>query len=482
MDYMKKAASHLARQGRGPDTTLMHVSNREAGILGLLHPDGKLPHNPNTGLPEAGWFDTILPMVVGAGATIMSGGTLSPLMAAAMGGLASGGTKAAMTGDLNQGIMTGMLSFGTGAALSGLGGADLAMGANPGATAGAAGSGAGSGIVGASAPMVLPGAAPEAAGLLGSAGSMTAPAASGVDIGIQSGASMAPAAASSITPAASSIAPSVGGSIAPPAGATPGILGGIGDPYSKAYEGLMGPNSGALLKSTFVDNAAKTTLPILAGGYGMLNPQTPLDVPKEPSAEELNRRYPEQFPDSRTVVSPPSGYRPGVDPEFNYFRYDNGMAEGGEVLMGNHDALYAEGGIASANPGAATKANIEAEAKMALLGEHPRAKEALARYQQVFGDEAMRNLSSKVRAPGGRIRGAGGGLDDLIPGTIEGRKQVRLADGEFVVPADVVSHLGDGSTDHGVRKLYEMMDRIRDTKTGSKKQPGPVKDRKVLPV
>jgi hypothetical protein len=50
------------------------------------------------------------------------------------------------------------------------------------------------------------------------------------------------------------------------------------------------------------------------------------------------------------------------------------------------------------------------------------------------------------------------------------------------VPADVVSHLGDGSTDHGVRKLYEMMDRIRDTKTGSKKQPGPVKDRKVLPV
>ena len=94
----------------------------------------------------------------------------------------------------------------------------------------------------------------------------------------------------------------------------------------------------------------------------------------------------------------------------------------------------------------------------------------------------MRSLSSKVRAPGGRIRGAGGGLDDLIPGTIEGRKQVRLADGEFVVPADVVSHLGDGSTDHGVRKLYEMMDRIRDNKTGSKKQPGPVKDRKVLPV
>jgi hypothetical protein len=119
---------------------------------------------------------------------------------------------------------------------------------------------------------------------------------------------------------------------------------------------------------------------------------------------------------------------------------------------------------------------------MALLGEHPRADEALARYQQAFGEEAMNDLMGRVRPPGGRIRGAGGGLDDLIPGTIEGRKQVRLADGEFVVPADVVGHLGDGSTDQGVRKLYEMMDRVRHSKTGSKKQPGPVKDRKVLPV
>jgi hypothetical protein len=261
-----------------------------------------------------------------------------------------------------------------------------------------------------------------------------------------------------------------------------GLFDKLGSPYSKAYEGITGPNASAYIKNAFIDNAGKTVLPAALGGYGLMTQQGPMEPPREPTEEELNRRYPEQFPDERTVVSPPSGYRPGVDPEFNYFRYGSGMAEGGQVLMGNHDALYAEGGIASANPGAATKANIEAEAKMALLGEHPRAKEALARYQQVFGDQAMRSLSSKVRAPGGRIRGAGGGLDDLIPGTIEGRKQVRLADGEFVVPADVVSHLGDGSTDHGVRKLYEMMDRIRDTKTGSKKQPGPVKDRKVLPV
>lgn len=469
MDYMKKAASHLARQGRGPDTTLMHVTSREAGILGLLHPDGKLPENPKTGLPEAGWFDTILPMAVGLGATVATGGLASPLVAAGIGGLASGATKTAMTGDLNQGIMTGMLSFGTGAALSGLGGADLSLGADPGATLGSASSTASSAVpaVAGSAPMTIPGAAADAGGILGSAGPMAMPTGADAATAIQS---------------ASSIAPSVGGSIAPSASAASGPLGGIGDSYVKAYEGMTGPNAGQYLKNTFITEAPKTTLPILMGGYGTLNPPTPLNVPKEPSAEELNRRYPEQFPDARTVVSPPSGYRPGVDPEFNYFRYDNGMAEGGEVLMGDHDSLYKEGGIASANPSASTRSNIEAEAKMALLGEHPRAKDALARYQQVFGEEAMNALSAKVRPPGGRIRGAGGGLDDLIPGTIEGRKQVRLADGEFVVPADVVSHLGDGSTDQGVRKLYEMMDRIRHSKTGSKKQPGPVKDGKVLPV
>ncbi len=454
MDYMKKAATHLARQGRGPDTTLMHVSDREAGILGLLHPDGRLPRNPNTGLPEAGWFDTILPIVVGLGATALTGGAAAPYALAA-GAAASGATKAAMTGDLKQGIMTGLLSYGAGSALQGLsGGADAAAAAVPGAQSGAA-AGTGS-LAGQTFPQSV---APASAGLGGSLPPMPV--------------------AEAATPAATTAAQTPF-SFQTGLDRLANIPSDTMSQFSKIGENLSTDPVGTLGR-TFIDSPMKTTLPLAAGLYGTMygNPE-PLNVPKEPSREELERRYPEQFPDPRTVVSPPAGYNPGVDPEFNYFRY--GMAEGGEVLMGNHDALYKEGGIASANPGAATKANIEAEAKMALLGEHPRAEEALSRYKQVFGEEAMNDLMGRVRPPGGRIRGAGGGLDDLIPGTIEGRKQVRLADGEFVVPADVVSHLGDGSTDQGVRKLYEMMDRVRHTKTGSKKQPGPVKDGKVLPV
>jgi hypothetical protein len=62
-------------------------------------------------------------------------------------------------------------------------------------------------------------------------------------------------------------------------------------------------------------------------------------------------------------------------------------------------------------------------------------------------------------------------MDDLVPGTIEGRQKVRLADGEFVIPSDVVSGLGDGSTEHGVRRLHGLMDKVRKERTGKTAQP-----------
>jgi hypothetical protein len=72
---------------------------------------------------------------------------------------------------------------------------------------------------------------------------------------------------------------------------------------------------------------------------------------------------------------------------------------------------------------------------------------------------------------GGRmLKGPGDGMSDSIPGVIGGRQPARLADGEFVVPADVVSHLGNGSTDAGAKRLYSMMDKVRKARTGTKKQ------------
>jgi len=82
---------------------------------------------------------------------------------------------------------------------------------------------------------------------------------------------------------------------------------------------------------------------------------------------------------------------------------------------------------------------------------------------------------------GGRmLKGPGDGMSDNIPATIGGKQPARLADGEFVVPADVVSHLGNGSTDAGAKHLYNMMDKVRKARTGSKKQGKQIKPEKFL--
>jgi len=88
-------------------------------------------------------------------------------------------------------------------------------------------------------------------------------------------------------------------------------------------------------------------------------------------------------------------------------------------------------------------------------------------------------------AAGGKLlRGPGDGMSDDIPAVIKGAKQRRaaLADGEFVIPADVVSHLGNGSTDAGAKRLYSMMDKVRQARTGNKKQGRQINAEKYIPA
>lgn len=84
---------------------------------------------------------------------------------------------------------------------------------------------------------------------------------------------------------------------------------------------------------------------------------------------------------------------------------------------------------------------------------------------------------------GGRmLKGPGDGMSDSIPASIADKRPARLAEGEFVVPADVVSHLGNGSTDAGAKQLYSMMDRVRSARTGTKKQGRQIKPHKFMPA
>jgi hypothetical protein len=89
-------------------------------------------------------------------------------------------------------------------------------------------------------------------------------------------------------------------------------------------------------------------------------------------------------------------------------------------------------------------------------------------------------------AQGGRaaryLRGGTDGMADKIKTNIDGKQPARLSHGEFVIPADVVSHLGNGNSDAGADVLYEMMDKIRTARTGTKKQGRQINPRKYIPA
>jgi hypothetical protein len=84
---------------------------------------------------------------------------------------------------------------------------------------------------------------------------------------------------------------------------------------------------------------------------------------------------------------------------------------------------------------------------------------------------------------GGRLlKGPGDGVSDSIPATIGGKQAARLAEGEFVIPARIVSELGNGSTDAGAKRLYAMMDRVKAKRRKAKDIAADTKAYKLLPA
>ena len=80
------------------------------------------------------------------------------------------------------------------------------------------------------------------------------------------------------------------------------------------------------------------------------------------------------------------------------------------------------------------------------------------------------------------LQGGTDGMADKIPANIDGEQPAALSHGEFVIPADVVSHLGNGSTDAGAKQLYRMMNKVRTARTGKKKQARAVTPQKYMPA
>lgn len=110
-----------------------------------------------------------------------------------------------------------------------------------------------------------------------------------------------------------------------------------------------------------------------------------------------------------------------------------------------------------------------------MVGEQPM-------YPQTMAKGGISDLGSySDYARGGRmLKGPGDGMSDSIPASIAGKRPARLATEEFVVPADVVSHLGNGSSDAGAKQLYAMMDRVRKARTGRKSQGREIEPQKYM--
>ena len=80
------------------------------------------------------------------------------------------------------------------------------------------------------------------------------------------------------------------------------------------------------------------------------------------------------------------------------------------------------------------------------------------------------------------VSGTGDGMSDSVPATIEGVQEARLANDEFVIPADVVADIGNGSSSAGAKKLYDMMDRIRKARHGTTEQPPEIRSEQYMPA
>jgi hypothetical protein len=162
-----------------------------------------------------------------------------------------------------------------------------------------------------------------------------------------------------------------------------------------------------------------------------------------------------------------------------------GYAEGGEVQLRGSTANMSvpAGGIASVpteysqTPAMPGQAEIQMVAA-AILGQIDNAEQIINAFVEKYGPEqfmALRKQVLQMTAPGaqteGVIRGQGGGMDDQVGGTIAGQQDIAVSPGEYIVPADVVSGLGDGSTDAGAQQLDGMSKRVRMARGGTVQQP-----------
>ena len=128
----------------------------------------------------------------------------------------------------------------------------------------------------------------------------------------------------------------------------------------------------------------------------------------------------------------------------------------------------------------ATPSQIQAiQAQVANLQQNPAQAQNLAQVHAAHGGMMPGGITGMSH--GRYLQGSTDGMADKIDTSIDGVQPAKLSHGEFVIPADVVSHLGNGNSDAGAKNLYHMMDKIRMARTGTKKQGKEINPDKFMP-
>lgn len=432
---LRAAAQQLQDKGRNGDTILAHINPTEAGILKALGGSGTI--NPRTGLREYGWFkkvtgistpgfikdidDKLVQPVAHAVKDVVES-PIGQMAAAYFGGPAGAFLASGAAGkggfDFKRGLMAGAMTWGAQNLASGLEGA---------ADAGAAAEGA-SAASSASVPPVELGASGANAtyGEIARTGLTTPPppppppgVVDLVKAGDYTGALSQ--AGSNISNAASGAFNSVANAVTNPSSLISDNALANRD-WSKVMEGGSKVLSGDKAALNAMPGLTRTALPIYGGYTGM----AALDEMQK-YKDEAERAAGEQEADRQ---------------RFRSRAFD---------IMSRNPWQFQAGGSVDDEPGI---------------------------------DGLAAGGSPMGYAAGGTPRflsGGGDGMSDSIPASINGKQPARLADGEFVIPADVVSHIGNGSSKAGAKQLYSMMDRVRKARTGTKKQGKEINPMKYLP-
>jgi hypothetical protein len=466
---LANVAQNLAERGRKGDSMLVHMTPDEvAGLQALAQQMGSsLTINPETGLPEANIFKKLLPVALGFALGPAGFGVFQSALSA---GLAVGAGYTLATGSLQQGISAGLGAYGgsnLGTGLQAAGTAGTADAATSAAASEATGSGlqvAGSaGGDAASAAMVNPMAHPDFAGTATG---------SGLDL--------------SLSPNYSLAAP-------PPSPTSISLTGGAGSGLSLTPEAT----------------GFTATGPAIPGSEELFTQQIPIDsvnlatgaretamstVPKTSSV------LPSDVTGLGSTPTPGSALT-GAE------RYFGDKATSDLAAQRYADATGSTLGTSAMQILGGISLQSAADEQEAIKAQQAAIDEKRERRKRLFEEIAERTLGRVNVRSGGLMQLAGGGMSymeaggttgptgaprevvgngdgmsDSVPADIEGVQEARLADGEFVIPADVVADIGNGSSDAGSKKLYDMMDRIRKARHGTTEQPPEIQAERLMPA